>query len=117
MNELSLTFNIDKWNDLPRDESVPFEWWLGEGEKRLQLASAINPAVKEQPAGGVPLFFAHVVRGHAGGALCQYFGHFTTRSFRTLKEIQDFKGKLRQAKIELVFDHFDERLAAAINKA
>ena len=108
-----LTFNIELWNDLPADESVPFQWWLGEGEVRLRLASLINPEERPQPEGGVPVFFAH--KRKKGGALCHYGGHFTTRSFQRLDKSRVFKGIARQALIELAFHRFDERLAAAID--
>ena len=38
-----------------------------------------------------------------GGALCRYFGHFKTKSFK-VGEFGEFKGIKRQAKIELSFD-------------
>jgi hypothetical protein len=118
-----LTFNIGEWNDFPRHESAPFEWWLGAPDPgkdniRLLTANLINPDVTPaQPAGGYPLFFA-VKRKEKGGALCHYGGHFTTRSFRLLSEQQApliFKDRNRQAKIELAFSHYDEALAAAVN--
>ena len=62
----------------------------------------------------MPVFFA--VTRPAGGALCHYGGHYTTRRFVVLAEDQkvNFKDRDRQARIELAFDHFDEALAAAI---
>ena len=108
-----LTFNIEQWNDLPADPTCPFQWWLGEGEVRLQLANLINPEQHSQPEGGVPVFFAH--KRKKGGALCHYGGHFTTRSFKRLPEAQVFKGLKRQARIELAFHHFDVKLGAAID--
>ena len=117
-----LTFNVGAWNDLPRNEDTPFEWWLGAPEpgkdnNRLRDANLINPHVHaEQSAGGYPLFFA-AKRQQKGGALCCYGGHFTTRSFRLLNEQEKFAFKAinRQAKIELAFSHYDEALAAAVN--
>lgn len=115
VSHLTFTFGLGEWNDLPRNETVPFEWWLGEGAGRLKAANKINPALVEQPEGGVPLFFAKERKGK-GGALCCYGGHFTTASFEMLSDAQRilFKGKPRQARIKLVRHHFDETLAAAV---
>ena len=109
-----LTFNIGEWNDLPPDEHHPYVWWLGEGAKRLQLAELVHPELREQPARGVPLFFA--VKRAKGGALCYYGGHYTTHSFVVLQDDKriNFKERDRQARIEFQFVHFDEILAAAI---
>ena len=61
----------------------------------------------------MPIFWA--VKRKKGGALCSYGGHWTTRSFTRREQTVLWKGRERQAKIELVFDHFDEKLAAAID--
>lgn len=109
-----LTFNIGDWNNLPATEQEPYIWWLGDGVERLRLARLIHPKREDQPAHGVPLFFA--AKRSKGGALCHYGGHFAARHFVELSEGEKvhFKDRDRQARIEFEFDHFDEALAAAI---
>jgi hypothetical protein len=114
-----LTFNIERWNDLPRDEATPFVWLLGaptpgKGNGRLKAANLINPNETPQPAGGVPIFFTGP--RNKGGGVCQYAGHFTTTRFVLYAESTvQFKDIQRQARIELSFHHFDTELASAIN--
>tara|TARA_B110001452_G_scaffold265109_1_gene269262 strand:+ start:1073 stop:1465 length:393 start_codon:yes stop_codon:yes gene_type:complete len=99
---------------MPKSEEAPYQWWLGDGTGRLKAANLVNPEVKEQPAGGVPVFFA-VKRKTKGGALCHYGGHFVTKRFTKLTEQQRFKEIDRQALIELSFDHYDTKLAGAVD--
>ena len=110
-----LTFNVAEWNDLSMDDSVPFEWWLGEGGGRLCDAMLINPEHKPQPVDGLPVFFAQ--KRKKGGALCYYGGHWSTTSFQRLsgQTRLRFKGEGRQARIELTFHHFERRMAEAVN--
>ena len=110
-----LTFNIGEWNDLPASEQTLFEWWLGEGDGRLRNATLLNPEEAAQPPRGTAVFFA--VKRKVGGALCFYGGHFTTHTFRRLSKAErfNFKGRDRQAKIELMFHHFDDQLCAAVD--
>ena len=70
---------------------------LGDGTNRLKAASLINPQEKEQPPGGLPLFFA--TKRKKGGALCAYGGHFTTGSFEILADAQRLRFKERDRQV------------------
>lgn len=96
------------WNDLPRDSTETMEWWLGEGPKRLALASALDPSKCRQSS--VAVFWAE--RKTNGAGLCHYVGHFECIGIEPIRVT--FKGEPRQALIELRFCQFDTELANSI---
>lgn len=103
-----LTFS-NEWNDLPFDTSETFEWWLGVGATRLDLASPLDPnQYYTQPKNAVPIFWA-CKQDKGGGSLCHYIGHF--RCIRFEKRKVNFKDQARQALIEFKFEHFDASLS------
>lgn len=87
-----------KWNDLPFNRHEPLKWWIGEGASRLAWASVLDPSQHEQPAQGVPVFWA-TNPGNEG--LCHYIGHFRCIKFERLTAI--IKNKPRQALLQFAF--------------
>jgi len=100
-----------KWNNLPRNTEETLEWWLGEGKRRINLASPLDPSKYEQPREGLPVFWARK-QAAQGSALCHYIGHFRCIKFQ--KCSLAMKGEPRQALIEFAFVKFNESLAEKI---
>jgi len=111
-----LTLN-SKWNDLPFTEQDCLQYWLGDGAKRLSLASPLDPARYIQHDTGIPIFWA-VNSNEPGGARCYYVGHWICVRFYLFDQTQNnderkmiHKKKDRQALLEFDFVRFDENLA------
>jgi hypothetical protein len=104
-----LTFK-SAWNDLPQSQDETLEYWLGEGSKRIALASPLDPSIQEQPLEGIPVFWA---TPHTGADLCYYVGHFRCINFFKTRRVVMME-RPRQALIELQFVKFDESLAQKI---
>jgi hypothetical protein len=105
-----LTFK-SVWNDLPQSRDETLEWWLGEGSKRMALASPLDPSIHEQPLQGIPVFWA--TPNSSSADICHYVGNFRCIAFLITRHVVKL-GKPRQALIELQFVKFDESMAQKI---
>jgi len=110
-NQVSHVTFHHKWNDIPQHAGQTLEWWLGVGEKRLELALPLDPAQQDQPKDGIPVFWS-CQQQFRGGALCHYVGHFRCIKFEKCKLTH--KGEPRQALIEFGFIKFQESFANKI---
>jgi hypothetical protein len=103
------------WNHLPKNESESLEWWLGEGNRRLQLVSSLDPTQYKQSKRGIPIFWAEKrPGGKKGGDPCHYVGHYRCVQLHHCTRPTIMKGEPRQALLEFQFVRFDENLAARI---
>lgn len=104
-----------KWNLIPKNETEPLEWWLGEGPSRLNLASPLDPSQFEQSARGIPIFWAcPPTKGKGGGDRCHYIGHYRCVEFQRFATPILVKDKARQALIGFQFVRFNETMAERI---
>lgn len=96
----------DKWNFLPKTTNEKLQYYLGEGERRLSLASPFNPRTDKQDKNGIPVFW-----NYSSTHKCHYIGHYRCVAFnRYLNECILKKGKNRQALLEFEFVRFNEVL-------
>jgi hypothetical protein len=93
------------WNFLPLEKNDRLQWWVGEGPKRLVLASPLDPGRYAQTS--IPIFWAMPAK--EGGALCHYVGHWMCVRFAHAKTV--ITKKPRQALLEFQFERFDDVLS------
>jgi len=100
----------DKWNYLPRDPREVLKYYLGEGPRRLSLASSLDPSINKQKLCGIPVFWCCL-----RNSKCHYIGHYRCVEFtRGLQNCVE-KGRKRQALINFQHVKFDEVLAEKLS--
>ena len=103
-----------KWNNLPYHDGERLQWYVGEGPIRLKKASPLDPHLRAQDDGGVPIFWA--VQQPGGGDLCHYIGHWKCVRFERLAQASNedekmiFKKEGRSALLEFEFAMFDDEV-------
>lgn len=99
-----LTFN-SAWNELPYTKDQTFKFWMGEGARRLSIATPLDPATNPEQD-PVPIFWA---QKRSSPALCHYIGHFRCVNFDTTQKVM-LKGERRQALLEFKLVEFKNEM-------